>query len=176
MTRSFRMSSLSFLSSPQPAKDCKISWSALQAHRCPDGVQRLPGEDVHLPGTSWCPQPGCARLILLLFPSLPQRWGGLASFPPSLWDLQLHVLPQFLLLPVRQWDTSYCDPQQTDLPVLGCSSWGLQLQEWSIDNEFWGCFSHDGVMLLVCNPMNWYPCSFSNSTNDGWILSCHKQL
>lgn len=67
------------------------------------------------------------RLALQGSFSPAQCLSGLARFPPSLWDLQLHVLPQFLLtdgslLPVRQWDTSYCDPKQTDLPVLGWSS------------------------------------------------------
>lgn len=91
-TRPLRMSSPSFLRS-QLAKDCKI-WSALQAHGCPAGVQRLPGEGVHLPGTSCCSQPGSARLILLLSPSLLQLLSGLGRSPSSLCSLQLYVLSQ----------------------------------------------------------------------------------
>lgn len=122
MTRSFRMSSPSFLSSPQSGKDCKTSWPALQGHRCPAGVQRLPGEGAHLPDTSWCSQTSSARLIL---PCSVFEWPcqipSLSLGPPASCPSQF-LLTDGSLLPVRQWDTSYCDPKQTDLPVLGWSS------------------------------------------------------
>lgn len=173
-TRPFRTSSPSFLSSSQLAKDCKISWSALQAQGCPAVVQRLPGEGVHLPGTSWCSQPGSERLILRCSPLLYcSFWVALPAPHPLSATYSFMSFPRFLLrdgslLPVRYllfWSREY----------WSLSPW-LQVQEWSIDNAFWGCFSHDGVMLLMCNPTNWYLCSFSNSTNSGRLLSCHKQF
>lgn len=144
-TRSLRMSSPSFLSSPQPAMNCRTSWSLckptgvlLVCRGCQEKVlsSLVPADADALQGSFSSALPFSTAAFEWPCQLLSLSLGPTASCPspasPHRWFTDPSETVRYLLLSSKaNWSLS---------PWLQFFIWGLQLQEWSIDNEFWGCF------------------------------------